>query len=619
MKFCIVTILFLLTIHPLFPQSFTTNIRVNDDAAGKAQLAPRIKVAPDRTLYVSWIDLRTNQNGDIYLCKSTDRGKSFSKNSIVYQGGKVNANYQRGANFVIDRMGNLHFVWGENKIDAQPDIFYSRSTDGGATFSPPISVSGDSSKYAQDFPSIAVDSTGNVYICFLDSRETQQGLSANVQLYFTKSTDGGNTFSQPIRATKMPTKIGGTCECCATNMAVTANGHVYIAFRTNINNRRDIFLTKSIDGGDTFLTAIPVASEQWIINACPVTGPSLALDREETAHVVWRDSRPSSNGKDYIYYATLRAGDSVCSKDMKISDTQRRSNYADISITSQGHLFVAYQDDRNDGADVFFTYSVDGGNTFSPGKKLSDEQSATRQEFVASATDSEGTRYAVWQDARRDNGDIVFARDTSSLSSALPGAVTLLTPANNAAISTFGNFVWSSPANLGSALHVRYDLMYQRDSDAGIYVRDITKTSHSTSLQPGRYRWTVKATSLIGSSDWVSYNTFTLAPQTSVEERSAPTSALALLQSLPNPLHHGERVTFRFILPASSDGVRTQGRVSLKMYDFLGREVRTVFDGTAQTGVHSISIEDVRYPSGVYYYRLVTNGQALTRKMTLLK
>ena len=422
-----------------------------------------------------------------------------------------------------------------------------------------------------------------------------------------------------MRASKMPTKIGGTCECCATSMAVTAKGHVYIAFRTNINNRRDIFLAKSLDGGNTFSTAIPVASEQWIINACPVTGPSLALDPEETAHVVWRDSRPSSSGKDYIYYATLRAGDSVCSKDMKISDTQRRSNYADISITPQGHLFVAYQDDRNDAADVFFTYSVDGGNTFTPGKKLSDEQSTTRQEFVASSTDSDGNRYAVWQDARRDVGDIVFAKDTTQLVSALPGPIMLLNPPDNASITTFDNFNWTAPANLGSALQVQYDLMYQRDSDAEINVRDITGTSHSTSLQPGRYRWTVKTRSLVGSSGAVSYNTFTLAPRTSVDERSAPTGALALFQSLPNPLHRGERVTFRFILPAFSEGVRTQGTVSLKLYDFLGREVRTVLDGNVQAGAHSISIEDVQYPSGVYYYRLIANGQALTRKMTLMK
>jgi hypothetical protein len=64
--------------------------------------------------------------------------------------------------------------------------------------------------------------------------------------------------------------------------------------------------------------------------------------------------------------------------------------------------------------------------------------------------------------------------------------------------------------------------------------------------------------------------------------------------------------------------------VTLKVYDILGREVRTLVDGIQPAGWHSASWngdDDGQRPcaSGVYFYRLVAPGATLVRKITLIK
>lgn len=64
--------------------------------------------------------------------------------------------------------------------------------------------------------------------------------------------------------------------------------------------------------------------------------------------------------------------------------------------------------------------------------------------------------------------------------------------------------------------------------------------------------------------------------------------------------------------------------VSLKIYNILGEEVRTLADGRYGPGDYALTW-DARdgngtiVPSGVYFYRLTADDQVATRKMSLLK
>lgn len=81
-------------------------------------------------------------------------------------------------------------------------------------------------------------------------------------------------------------------------------------------------------------------------------------------------------------------------------------------------------------------------------------------------------------------------------------------------------------------------------------------------------------------------------------------------QNYPNPFNPS--TTIQFGLPVNS-------RVSLTLYDILGRKVTTLIDEELQAGNHDVILNASGLPSGLYFYRLRTNSFVKTKKLTLLK
>jgi hypothetical protein len=79
----------------------------------------------------------------------------------------------------------------------------------------------------------------------------------------------------------------------------------------------------------------------------------------------------------------------------------------------------------------------------------------------------------------------------------------------------------------------------------------------------------------------------------------------------PNPFNPSTTIRF---------GIAEAGRVSVRLYDALGREVRVLFAGTPiPNEMHSVTIEAGGLPSGSYVVRLEGSSYVATRMITLLK
>lgn len=57
----------------------------------------------------------------------------------------------------------------------------------------------------------------------------------------------------------------------------------------------------------------------------------------------------------------------------------------------------------------------------------------------------------------------------------------------------------------------------------------------------------------------------------------------------------------------------------MKVYDILGRGVSTLLNKELQAGKYSIDWDATNSPSGVYFYKIETNGFTDTKKMMLVK
>jgi hypothetical protein len=93
--------------------------------------------------------------------------------------------------------GNLYIVYISNPPGPDmADVFFAKSTNYGNTWSNPIKLNDDLTTTDQFMPAISVDKkTGKVFIFWYDSRNDPSG-NLMTELYGTTSTDGGSTFNQ---------------------------------------------------------------------------------------------------------------------------------------------------------------------------------------------------------------------------------------------------------------------------------------------------------------------------------------------------------------------------------------------------------------------------------------
>lgn len=93
-------------------------------------------------------------------------------------------------------------------------------------------------------------------------------------------------------------------------------------------------------------------------------------------------------------------------------------------------------------------------------------------------------------------------------------------------------------------------------------------------------------------------------------ETPSPTS-FTLEQNYPNPFNPSTTIVFT---------IPVEARVTLKVYDVLGKEVATLInESNHPVGTHKVSFDGQNLPSGVYFYKLNTPEYSLTKKMVYCK
>ena len=96
---------------------------------------------------------------------------------------------------------------------------------------------------------------------------------------------------------------------------------------------------------------------------------------------------------------------------------------------------------------------------------------------------------------------------------------------------------------------------------------------------------------------------------TSIDDNSSPTK-FGLEQNYPNPFN--PKTTIRYHLAAGS-------HVSLKVYNLLGNEIKTLVNEIQQPGDYDLDFDASDLSSGVYFYQLIAGDFSETKKLTLTK
>ncbi len=287
--------------------------------------------------YLAYIQ-RTGKICNVMLRHSAD-GTNFSEPVRVNDiGGDATVRNENPPKVSVGAQGEVYVAWANERGKWKGNVRFTRSTDGGKTFSPALTINSDgvSEPAGHAFQSIAVDKQGRVYLAWIDERHKHKE-DRGGEIWLAVSSDHGQTFTRDRRI------LTNVCECCRTNLQFDATGNLYLTYRTVPSTGpmyRDIIVARSTDGGKTFAPTI-VSDDKWEVNGCPVSGPGFSLDHSGRLTTVWFMGGGQRPG---LYFATSNDKGRSFAPRQLLDPNQKIGKHTATSTIADGKVFVAWDD-----------------------------------------------------------------------------------------------------------------------------------------------------------------------------------------------------------------------------------------------------------------------------------
>lgn len=311
--------------------SFARPVMISD----KSKLAafPQIAIS-DAHVYSAWLEKSDNNSTNIVFEKSDDNANSFGTPLSITQ------NLGNSGIPKLLATGNQVYLAWEDNSKGNFEIFLSKSDDSGVSFHPPVVVSGTSGQSGT--PQIAV-SGNNVYATWMDNT------SKNYDILFSKSTDGGNTFSTPVNVSKLHADSG------YQQFTVSGN-NIYVVWTQTISDLNyDVFFAKSSDNGDTFDTPVNLSNNNggsgW---------PKIAYDGN--IYVSWVDSTP---GRFDVFVTKSSDGGKTFDHYTDVSHTKNESYDNKMSVLNNA-VYLMWQEGNKGNHTIVFSKSTTFVPEFGP-------------------------------------------------------------------------------------------------------------------------------------------------------------------------------------------------------------------------------------------------------------
>lgn len=272
---------------------------------------------------------------------------------------------QFGANLgdpglAVDRSGNFY---ASSLISGQVGqaVGIYRSTDGGLTWPlmavPPAGTAGS----AADKPFITVDTSssayqGNVYVSWTSFEAPTPFEAPGIRIAFSRSTNKGLNFTPRILLSAPNTINQGS------EPAAGPGGEVYVSWAQFSPGPPLVMVARSLNGGRTF--SPPVAAAPFTPIGFGVSGIGGNLNGNFRVSVWPRIDVNPVNGNVYVVYASNPPG--------------------------------------ADGSDIFLVTSTDRGQTWSAPVRVNDDTTQNDQFFPDVAVHGQGVVQVTWYDRRND-------------------------------------------------------------------------------------------------------------------------------------------------------------------------------------------------------------------------
>ena len=325
--------------------------------------------------------------------KSTDGGATWGADQFICtcQGVKDQADPE----FEVANDGTIFASWmnGYN-----PGVMFSKSTNGGATWTTPIALGG--SLQWTDKPILAISPNGqDVYVAF-----------NKTDAYIVASHNGGASFSAPVKTNS------DNLYWFAEGGAVAPNGNVYFSMSGEVASQSaagdvQLAVVRSTNGGTSWTHTIIDTSKQFPPTCCGgsvdffSSQAALAIDGAGKIVVAYTLNTTAGAPKS-LYVKT--STDGVTWTARSLVNSLGDSGFPSITAgPSNGDFRLAWQDNRTGSFNTFYRRSTNGGTSWGTEARLSNLSSGAPYktangytfpygDYFEIDTNAAGTTFAIW-------------------------------------------------------------------------------------------------------------------------------------------------------------------------------------------------------------------------------
>jgi hypothetical protein len=249
-----------------------------------------IKVTPDgfigakepqiaiegRSVYIAY-----SMGDTCYLSISKDGGNTYGRPVVVANAGRLSLGMRRGPRIAVHRGAiTISAVYGNQGKGADGDLLSWTSTDEGQHWSSPLRVNDVPGSAREGLHAMAVGPDGTLACVWLDLR------TKGTKLYLSTKLLKQSQWSPNRLIAQSPD--GSICQCCHPSVTFDPKGGLHVMFRNSLDGNRDMYSLSAPSATASFSPPVQLGVDHWPLNACPMDGGALAVDRMGQIQTVWR-------------------------------------------------------------------------------------------------------------------------------------------------------------------------------------------------------------------------------------------------------------------------------------------------------------------------------------------
>jgi hypothetical protein len=542
-----------------------SNIIANDSRAGR-QEHPSVCINQFEDPYwdfvVAWDDQRNGYDRDIYTQIFRSDGSYYQKNKKINS--DEGSSIQRHPSISIDKKGKFIISWWDDR-DGIGNIYAQQFTHEGEYIRWNFRVSTGDHTVRINNPALCTDNLGNFIVTWTGNEWI--GEQIFTQKYLNNCTPEGNNINITNEQTWRNKSSDIGCDS-------TGNYYVSWCATDDTFDDDDIFLKKFFKSGPPYASLYKVNDDEGDGNQ---GNPVIAANNSGDFSIAWEDKRENFLSDIYFQpYSNIDFGSKI-GNNVKVNDDDSDEFshlQPDIATDDYGNTIITWTDNRNQIFDIYAQrYSKEGlplGGNF----KVNDDDTFENHTSPSIAADDEGKFIIVWARWLNDSWAVWGQR---YLKDGTKVGKNFLISQTNLSVKMEENIV-SPDVKLNNNL---------------IYTTWVDNRAGETSFDI----WA----NIIGWEDLVSI----------VDDQliNIP-DEFNLYPNYPNPFNPTTTISYDLPNPV---------QITLKVYDSIGREVATLYNGVQQAGNYNVSFNAYNLASGIYFYQLRAGNFISTKKMLLIK